>query len=163
MNKQSGPGETGSKDAPQIVPFPAAERAAREPAAQKSGTPVSIGAVVALCLRLRQSPSGGRWRQFANSLCDRARHGGPIIAALATGTNQPRIDDHCRDVRIQGPELSCDYNARVKRSQSCAKIDPRPYQAWSIRKNEPAVMAQLRRTSTLVYAKLTGRHATLVR
>ena len=50
MNKLSGPGEIGSKDALQIVPFPAAEHAVREPATQKRGTARywAIGAVVAL-------------------------------------------------------------------------------------------------------------------
>ncbi|WP_202639032.1 hypothetical protein [Bradyrhizobium sp. CCBAU 051011] len=26
-------------------------------------------------------------------------------------------------------ELSCDYNTEIKRGQTCAKIDPRPYQS----------------------------------
>jgi RND family efflux transporter MFP subunit len=62
--------------------------------------------------------------------------------------------------------LSCDYNTQVKRGQSCAKIDPRPYQSMvdQGKANLAVAKAQLEKDkASLVYAKLTlERHATLV-
>ena len=63
-------------------------------------------------------------------------------------------------------ELSCDYNTQVKRGQTCAKIDPRPYQSMvdQGKANLAVAKAQLEKDkASLVYAKLTlERHATLV-
>ena len=171
MNKQSGPGETGSKDALQIVPFPAAEHAVREPAAQKRGTARYwvIGVVVALMLAVATIPvwwsvgsgSGIRYATLPVTI-------GPIARSIsATGTVNPELTIIV-GTYVSGviQELSCDYNTQVKRGQSCAKIDPRPYQSMvdQGKANLAVAKAQLEKDkASLVYAKLTlERHATLV-
>lgn len=171
MNKQSGPGETGSKDTLQIVPFPAAERAVREPAAQKRGTARywAIGAVVALMLAVAAISV---WWSVGSS--SRIRYAtvpatiGPIARSIsATGTVNPELTIIV-GTYVSGviQELSCDYNTQVKRGQSCAKIDPRPYQSMvdQGKANLAVAKAQLEKDkASLVYAKLTlERHATLV-
>jgi HlyD family secretion protein len=170
MNKQSGPGETGSKDVLQIVPFPAAEHAVREPA-QKRGTARywAIGAVVALMLAVAAisvwwsvgSGSGIRYATEPVTI-------GPIARSIsATGTVNPELTIIV-GTYVSGviQELSCDYNTQVKRGQSCAKIDPRPYQSMvdQGKANLAVAKAQLEKDkASLVYARLTlERHATLV-
>lgn len=171
MNRQSGPGESGSKDAPQIVRFPAAERAVREPAAHKRGTARywAIGAVVALMLAVAAisvwwsvgSGSGIRYATAPVTI-------GPIARSIsATGTVNPELTIIV-GTYVSGviQELSCDYNTQVKRGQSCAKIDPRPYQSIvdQGKANLTVAKAQLEKDkASLVYAKLSlERHATLV-
>ena len=54
-------------------------------------------------------------------------------------------------------ELSCDYNTQVKQGQTCAKIDPRPYQTVvdQNKANLDAAKAQLDKDkATLAYAQL---------
>lgn len=171
MNKQSGPDETGSKDAPQIVPFPAAERAVQEPVAQKRGTARywAIAAGVALMLAVATisvwwsvgSGSGIRYATAPVTI-------GPIARSIsATGTVNPELTIIV-GTYVSGviQELSCDYNTQVKRGQSCAKIDPRPYQSMvdQGKANLAVAKAQLEKDkASLVYAKLSlERHATLV-
>lgn len=171
MNKQSGPGETGSKDAPQIVAFPAVERAVQAPAARKRGTVRywTIGAVVVLMLAVASisvwwsvgSGSGIRYATAPVTI-------GPIARSIsATGTVNPELTIIV-GTYVSGviQELSCDYNTQVKRGQSCAKIDPRPYQSMvdQGKANLAVAKAQLEKDkASLVYAKLTlERHATLV-
>ncbi|MCE3256425.1 MAG: efflux transporter periplasmic adaptor subunit [Nitrobacter vulgaris] len=171
MNRQSGPGESGSKEAPQIVRFPAAERAVREPAAHKRGTARywAIGAVVALMLAVAAisvwwsvgSGSGIRYATAPVTI-------GPIARSIsATGTVNPELTIIV-GTYVSGviQELSCDYNTQVKRGQSCAKIDPRPYQSIvdQGKANLAVAKAQLEKDkASLVYAKLSlERHATLV-
>ena len=171
MNKQSGPGETGSKDTPQIVPFPAAERGVQEPAGQKRGTARlwAIGAVVAIILAVAAisvwwsvgSGSGIRYATAPVTI-------GPIARSIsATGTVNPELTIIV-GTYVSGviQELSCDYNTQVKRGQSCAKIDPRPYQSMvdQGKANLAVAKAQLEKDkASLIYAKLTlERHATLV-
>jgi HlyD family secretion protein len=171
MNRQSGPGESGSKDAPQIVRFPAAERAVREPAAHKRGTARywAIGAVVAVMLGVAAisvwwsvgSGSGIRYATAPVTI-------GPIARSIsATGTVNPELTIIV-GTYVSGviQELSCDYNTQVKRGQSCAKIDPRPYQSMvdQGKANLAVAKAQLEKDkASLVYAKLSlERHATLV-
>ena len=170
MNKQSGPGET-SKDALQIVPFPAAERAVREPPTQKRGTARywAIGVAVALMLAVAAisvwwyvgSGSGIRYATLPVTI-------GPIARSIsATGTVNPELTIIV-GTYVSGviQELSCDYNTQVKRGQSCARIDPRPYQSMvdQGKANLAVAKAQLEKDkASLVYAKLTlERHATLV-
>lgn len=172
MNKQSGPGETGSKDAPQIVAFPAAERAVQAPAAQKRGAVRywTIGAVVALVLAVAaisvwRSVGSGSGIRYATAPVTI----GPIARSIsATGTVNPELTIIV-GTYVSGviQELSCDYNTQVKRGQSCAKIDPRPYQSMvdQGKANLAVAKAQLEKDkASLVYAKLTlERHATLVK
>ena len=51
-------------------------------------------------------------------------------ASAATGTVNPELTIIV-GTYVSGviQELTCDYNTQVKRGQSCAKIDPRPYQS----------------------------------
>jgi HlyD family secretion protein len=54
-------------------------------------------------------------------------------------------------------EITCDYNTQVKRGQSCAKIDPRPYQTQvdEARAGLAVAKAQLEKDkASLAYAKL---------
>ncbi len=54
-------------------------------------------------------------------------------------------------------ELNCDYNTKVKRGQTCAKIDPRPYQSVvdQNRANLAIAKAQLEKDkASLAYAKI---------
>lgn len=171
MNKQSGPGETDSKDAPQIVFFPAAERPVQTRAAPKRGMARywTIGAVVALMLAVAAisvwwsvgSGSGIRYATAPVTI-------GPIARSIsATGTVNPELTIIVGSY-ISGviQELSCDYNTQVKRGQSCAKIDPRLYQSMvdQGKANLAVAKAQLEKDkASLVYAKLSlERHATLV-
>jgi HlyD family secretion protein len=171
MSKQPGPGETGSKDALQIVAFPTAERAVREPAAQKRGTARywAIGAGVALMLAVATisvwwsvgSSSEIRYATVPVTI-------GPIAHSIsATGTVNPELTIIV-GTYVSGviQELSCDYNTQVKRGQSCAKIDPRPYQSMvdQGKANLAVAKAQLEKdNASLIYAKLSlGRLATLV-
>jgi HlyD family secretion protein len=171
MNKQSGPGETGSKDTLQIIPFPAAEHAVPEPAARKRGTARywAIGAAAALMLAVAAisvwwyvgSGSGIRYATAPLTI-------GPIARSIsATGTVNPELTIIV-GTYVSGviQELSCDYNTQVKRGQSCAKIDPRPYQSMvdQGKANLAVAKAQLEKDkASLVYAKLSlGRHETLV-
>jgi len=60
-------------------------------------------------------------------------------------------------------ELTCDYNTKVKRGQSCAKIDPRPYQSVvdQARANLEVANAQLvKDKASMAYAKHTFERAT---
>lgn len=64
-------------------------------------------------------------------------------------------------------ELSCDYNTQVKRGQTCARIDPRPYQSIvdQAKASLAIAKAQLEKDkASLTYAKANlGRLATLVK
>ena len=56
---------------------------------------------------------------------------GPIARSVtATGTVNPELTIIV-GTYVSGviQELTCDYNTQVKRGQTCAKIDPRPYQS----------------------------------
>lgn len=171
MNEQSGSGETGNKDAPQIVPLPAAERAVREPASQRRGSRRYwvIGGVVAVILAISAiafwwSVGNGSAIRYATAPVTN----GPIARSIsATGTVNPELTIIV-GTYVSGVirELSCDYNTQVKRGQSCAKIDPRPYQSVvdQGKANLAVAKAQLEKDrALLIYAKLTlERHATLV-
>jgi multidrug efflux pump subunit AcrA (membrane-fusion protein) len=93
---------------------------------------------------------------------------GPIARSIsATGTVNPELTIIV-GTYVSGviQELSCDYNTQVKRGQSCAKIDPRPYQSIvdQGKANLAVAKAQLQKDNeSLIYAKLSlGRLATLV-
>ena len=93
---------------------------------------------------------------------------GPIARSVtATGTVNPELTIIV-GTYVSGviQELSCDYNTQVKRGQSCAKIDPRPYQTVvdQAKANLAVANAQLEKDkASLIYAKLSyERAATLV-
>ena len=93
---------------------------------------------------------------------------GPIARSIgATGTVNPELTIIV-GTYVSGviQELSCDYNTQVKRGQSCARIDPRPYQSIvdQAKANLGVARAQLDKDkASLTYAMLSfGRLATLV-
>jgi HlyD family secretion protein len=170
MNKQLGTGATESKAAPQIVAFPAAEHAARAPVL-KGGMAArwAIGAAVALML---VAAAAGVWWYVGSGTAVRYTTTpvtiGPIARSVsATGTVNPELTIIV-GTYVSGviQDLSCDYNTQVKRGQSCAKIDPRPYQSVvdQGKANLAVARAQLEKDkASLDYAKLAfGRMATLV-
>jgi HlyD family secretion protein len=62
-------------------------------------------------------------------------------------------------------EITCDFNTQVKRGQSCAKIDPRPYQTQvdQARASLEVAKAQLERDkASLAYAKLVYERAAIL-
>jgi HlyD family secretion protein len=171
MSKQSGPGETSTKDALQIVPFPAAERPVREQEAQKLGGTRywTIGFAITLALALAAiavwwsvgSSPGIRYATAPVTI-------GPIARSVsATGTVNPELTIIV-GTYVSGviQDLSCDYNTQVKRGQSCAKIDPRPYQSIvdQGKANLAVAKAQLEKDkASLTYAKANaGRLAILI-
>ena len=171
MNKQLGAGEGVSEEPPQIVPFPAAERAVREPRPQKpvASKRWAIGAVVVLVLvataiAIWWSVGSGPAVRYATAPVTI----GPIARSVsATGTVNPELTIIV-GTYVSGviQELSCDYNTEVKRGQSCAKIDPRPYQSIvdQGKANLAVARAQLEKDeASLAYAKNNlGRLTTLV-
>jgi HlyD family secretion protein len=133
MNKQPGVGATENKQPPQIVPFPASEHPAPEPAPKRALAPRwLIGAVVALLVVAAAAAvwwsvgSGPAIRYVTTPVTM-----GPIARSVsATGTVNPELTIIV-GTYVSGviQELTCDYNTQVKRGQTCAKIDGRPYQS----------------------------------
>jgi HlyD family secretion protein len=109
-----------------------------------------------------------RERQHTCSLCDGdgvARSDRP--RRDRDGHCQSRTDNYRRDLCIRViQELSCDYNTEVKRGQTCARIDPRPYQSVvdQAKANLAVENAQLEKDkAALAYASVTlERMASLV-
>lgn len=89
---------------------------------------------------------------------------GSIIRRIsATGTVNPELTVIV-GTYVSGVirELTCDYNTRVTRGQSCAKIDPRPYQSLvdQAQANLAVAKAQLEKDkASLVYARLAFERA----
>jgi HlyD family secretion protein len=170
MNKQVGSGTTESKQASQIVPFPASEPPAREPVLKGRRTARwIIGAAAALML---VAAAAGVWWLVGGGPAIRYVTTpvtiGPIARSVgATGAVNPELTIIV-GTYVSGviQELSCDYNTQVKRGQSCAKIDPRPYQSIvdQGKANLAVAKAQLEKDeASLTYAKVNlGRLATLV-
>ena len=172
MNTQIGAGATGSKEAPQLVPFPATERPA-PPAPQTSAAPKRvasrswmIGAVATLVV---MAGATTLWWSVSASVTVRYVTApvttGPIASSVtATGTVNPELTIIV-GTYVSGviQELSCDYNTQVKRGQSCAKIDARPYQTVvdQAKANLAVANAQLEKDqASLTYAKLALDRAT---
>ena len=169
MNKQVGSGTTESKQAPQIVPFPASEHPAPEPVFKRSAAARWFIGAVALVLVVAAVGvwwflgSGPPIRYVTTPVTV-----GPIARSVsATGAVNPELTIIV-GTYVSGviQELSCDYNTQVKRGQSCAKIDPRPYQSIvdQGKANLAVAKAQLEKDkASLNYAKVNlGRLATLV-
>ncbi len=170
MNKQAGSGPTESKQAPQIVPFPASEHPARVPTLKRGGAARwFIGAAAALVL---VAAAAGVWWSVGGGPAIRYVTTpvtiGPIARSVsATGAVNPELTIIV-GTYVSGviQELTCDYNTQVKRGQTCAKIDPRPYQSIvdQGKANLAVAKAQLEKDkASLTYAKVNlGRLTTLV-
>ena len=170
MSVQPGIGTIESKQAPQIVAFPAPEQPARETAPKRgSARRWVIGAAAAIVLA---ATSGAIWWSMGSSTAVRYATTpatiGPIASSVsATGTVNPELTIIV-GTYVSGviQELTCDYNTEVKRGQSCAKIDPRPYQTIvdQGKANLAVAKAQLEKDkASLIYAKSNlGRLTTLV-
>ncbi len=171
MSKQPGIGATENKPAPQIVPFPASEQPAREPALKHgSAKRWVIGAAAALLLVVA---AVGAWWSIGSDTAVRYVATpvtiGPIARSVsATGTVNPELTIIV-GTYVSGviQELSCDYNTQVKRGQVCAKIDGRPYQSIvdQAKANLAVARAQLEKDkASLVYAQANlERLASLVK
>ncbi len=170
MNKQVGSGTTESKQIPQIVPFPTSEYPARAPTL--SGGMAGRGFCRAAGAGLRGAAAAGVWWSVS---------GGPAIRYVTTPVTIGPIARSVSSTGAVNPELtiivgtyvsgviqelSCDYNTQVKRGQTCAKIDPRPYQSIvdQGKANLAVAKAQLEKDkASLTYAKGSlGRLTTLV-
>ena len=170
MNKQPGVGAPENKQAPQIVPFPASEHPAREPALKRGiAARWLVGAGAALLLA---AAAAGAWWSMGSGTAVRyvttPVTTGPIARSVsATGAVNPELTIIV-GTYVSGviQELSCDYNTKVKRGQICAKIDPRPYQSIvdQGKANLAVAKAQLEKDkASLNYAKVNlDRLATLV-
>jgi RND family efflux transporter, MFP subunit len=170
MSEQRVTGGTESKATPQIVPFPAAEHPAPEPVLKRSAASRwAIGAVAAVLL---VAAVVGVWWSVGSGTAIRYVTTpvtmGPIARSVsATGAVNPELTIIV-GTYVSGviQELTCDYNTQVKRGQSCAKIDPRPYQSIvdQGKANLAVAKAQLEKDkASLTYAKVNlGRLASLV-
>jgi len=170
MNKQPIVGPPEGKQGPQIVPFPAPDHPTSEPTLRRSSTKRwLIGAVAALALA---AVAAATWWSMSAGTTVRYVTApvtiGPVARGIsATGTVNPELTIIV-GTYVSGviQELTCDYNTRVKRGQSCAKIDPRPYQSIvdQGKANLAVAKAQLEKDrASLTYARLAlGRFAKLV-
>jgi HlyD family secretion protein len=170
MSEQLVTGGTESKATPQIVPFPAAEHPAPEPVLKRSAA--SRWAIGAVAVVLLVAAVVGVWWSVGSGTAIRYVTTpvtmGPIARSVsATGAVNPELTIIV-GTYVSGviQELTCDYNTQVKRGQSCAKIDPRPYQSIvdQGKANLAVAKAQLEKDkASLTYAKVNlGRLASLV-
>jgi len=170
MSEQRVTGGTESKATPQIVPFPAAAHPAPEPVLKRSAA--SRWAIGAVAVVLLVAAVVGVWWSVGSGTAIRYVTTpvtmGPIARSVsATGAVNPELTIIV-GTYVSGviQELTCDYNTQVKRGQSCAKIDPRPYQSIvdQGKANLAVAKAQLEKDkASLTYAKVNlGRLASLV-
>lgn len=134
MNTQLGTGaKAESREALPYVPLPSAGRPVKEPLAQPRFATRRWIVVGTAALLL--AASLGIWWAFSGN------------STVGYETAPVAIGDIARDINATGSvnpeltiivgtyvsgviqELSCDYNTQVKRGQTCARIDPRPYQS----------------------------------
>lgn len=117
----------------QIVPFPAIEHPARVPT-PKRGIAVRRFISAAAAFMLVAAAAGVWWSVGGGPAIRYVTTPvtiGPIARSVsATGAVNPELTIIV-GTYVSGviQELSCDYNTQVKRGQTCAKIDPRPYQS----------------------------------
>jgi HlyD family secretion protein len=168
MNTRIDIPATEDDTAPRLVPFPGAERPAEPKKVARRRWPMV--AVVAAALLLATAAIA--WWAFGSGTTVRyttaAVTTGPVTRTVtATGTVNPELTIIV-GTYVSGvvQEVTCDYNTRVKRGQSCAKIDPRPFQTTvdQAKANLGVAKAQLQKDkASLNYAKLAlDRAATLL-
>lgn len=174
MNTQVRGNAPETKAPVPLVAFPAVGRSVPNRTSQPLSKPTgskhwAIIATIALALII---VSAVIWRSMGSDATVRYATApattGPIARGVsATGTVNPELTIIV-GTYVSGviQELTCDYNTQVKRGQSCAKIDPRPYQTIvdQARANLEVANAQLVKDKALLtYTKLTlDRAATLI-
>jgi HlyD family secretion protein len=149
MNTQFGADVTGSKEAPQLVPFPAAERPAvlSPKIAAPARSPLRKYGLIAAPLALLLAAAIAWWSLGSTSSVQYTTapvtRGAVTRGVTATGTVNPVltiiVGSYVSGV-IQ--EIHCDYNTEVKKGQVCAQIDPRPYQTVVDQNNANLAMAK---------------------
>lgn len=144
---------SGGNPAPQFVRLPDLSRVSQASSGARRYRPI-IAAVLVVLLAAGAiawwAHRGGPVVQYATAPVTV----GPVMRTVtATGTVNPEltiiVGSYVSGV-IQ--EITCDYNTRVKRGQSCAKIDPRPYQT---------LVDQARATLAVARAQLEKDYAAL--
>jgi HlyD family secretion protein len=169
MNAQIGAGAIAGKGAPVPATLPVAERPTGLVPKAGAIRHWIAGATAALALFIVAALA---WWSMSDSATVRyttaAATIGPIARGVtSTGTVNPELTIIV-GTYVSGviKELSCDYNTQVKRGQTCARIDPRPYQSVvdQARANLAVANAQLEKDkAALAYAKVTlERTASLV-
>src|SRR5664279_1995803 len=173
MNTQTGANAPESKAPVQLVPFPTVERPVPNvPSAAPKTSGTKRWTIIAAVVLMVLAASGIVWWSLGSGATVRYATApatiGPVARGVsATGTVNPELTIIV-GTYVSGviQELSCDYNTQVKRGQSCAKIDPRPYQSIvdQGKANLAVENAQLEKDkASLTYAKVNlGRLATLV-
>ena len=149
----------------QLVPFPTPETTPAPPASpeaphavKKAGYwRIGLGLAVLLCAAVAVA-----WWTLGTSPAVRyttgpVTQGSVVRAVTATGTVNPELTIIV-GTYVSGviKEISCDYNTKVTRNQSCARIDPRPYQTMvdQAKANLAVARAQLLKDqASLTYAK----------
>lgn len=173
MSKQIGARAPEGKALAELTPFPAVERsipkqpaAAPKTAGNKRWTIIAMVALVLAVIGAIVWWSVGSEATVQYTTAPAAI--GPIARGVsATGTVNPELTIIV-GTYVSGviQELTCDYNTQVKRGQSCAKIDGRPYQSIvdQAKANLAVANAQLvKDKASLTYAKLAfDRAAVLV-
>jgi HlyD family secretion protein len=170
MNTQIGAKAPESKAPVQLVPFSTVERpVAKEPSAAPKSSGSMRWTIIAAVVLMVLVVSGIVWWSLGNGATVRYATApatiGPVARGVsATGTVNPELTIIV-GTYVSGVirELTCDYNTKVKRGQSCAKIDPRPYQTVvdQARANLEVANAQLvKDKASLAYAKHTFERAT---
>jgi HlyD family secretion protein len=154
------------KDTPKPVTLPvtpATERPTQEPETPTRGTS-KRGLIAGAAALVLLAAGGLAWWLLSASAPVRYVTApaaiGPIARGVtSTGTVNPELTIIV-GTYVSGviQELSCDYNTQVKQGQSCAKIDPRPYQSLvdQNKANLAVENAQLEKDkAALAYAKVT--------
>ena len=168
MQKPKDIAAAGSANPPQLVPFPTPQPAAAPQKAVSHRWTIGVAIALALIAAVATawwSLGGGATVRYATAP---VTIGSISRNVTATGTVNPELTIIV-GTYVSGviQELSCDYNTKVKRGQSCAKIDPRPYQSIvdQGRANLAVANAELQKDkASLIYAKLAyDRAATLIR
>jgi HlyD family secretion protein len=159
MNDPVAPVNPQVRVPPQVVPFPVSQPAA-PPSPHRPSRVRLIGAIGLLLLIAVAGVAwwasrSGSTIHYTTSAVTR---GAVTDTVTATGTVNP-ILTIIVGTYVSGviQQLTCDYNTQVVRGQSCAKIDPRPYQTVvdQDKANLAMARAQLAKDqANLVYAKL---------
>jgi HlyD family secretion protein len=128
MSRPLDIGAIGSNTPLQLAPFPGPATTPKTKAGARCWRVVAIAMLVLLA-----TFAAAWWTLSGNTTIRYATAPvtiGPIAHTVtATGTVNPELTIIV-GTYVSGviQQLSCDYNMQVKRGQSCAKIDPRPYQ-----------------------------------